>query len=63
MALANVHHISGMDLLTAAGLTIDLVHPSSHGMQTIAVQLARRIESIIRPRDKVGYKLPRAEMK
>jgi lysophospholipase L1-like esterase len=63
MDLPNIHHIPGMDLLTAAGLTTDLVHPSALGMEMIAGRLAERIKANIKPLEKVRYILPRAEVK
>jgi lysophospholipase L1-like esterase len=43
----NVHFASGPDLLSFAGLSEDLLHPSDHGMIEIATKLAPRIRTIL----------------
>jgi lysophospholipase L1-like esterase len=46
-APANVHLVEGPDLLDRAGLSADLVHPSDHGMASIARELAARVEPLL----------------
>ena len=48
----NVRYINGPDLLTATGLSQDLIHPSDHGMIEIAQKLSWRIGGFL------GRKLP-----
>lgn len=45
---ANVRYINGRDLLSATGLSQDLIHPSDHGMIEIAQKLAVRIGGFLK---------------
>jgi len=45
---ANVHFVSGPDLLSFTGLSPDMLHPTDHGMIEIATKLADRLNAIVR---------------
>ena len=44
---ANVHFVSGPDLLSFSGLSPDMLHPTDQGMIEIATKLAPRIRAIL----------------